>query len=67
MDYDDEDFNPKNLLGHVYTAKNIMRRCIDVVAATRIRTGRLEGRTLDDHLENLLEIERELSARKGSC
>jgi hypothetical protein len=75
IDFDDEDdkavaiehFMDRGSAGldHVNAAKRALRRCINVVADARIDTGTLAGRTLDDHLEQLLEIEGDLSRAEG--
>jgi hypothetical protein len=52
-------------LDHVNAAKRAIRRCINVVTDARIDTGTLAGRTLDEHLEQLLEIEGDLGRAEG--
>jgi hypothetical protein len=50
---------------HINAAKGAIRRCIDVVTDARIDNGTLAGRTLDNHLEQLIEIEGDLARAEG--
>lgn len=52
-------------LDHVLTARDSVRNCIDAVNEARVANSALSGRALDDHCDELLDIERELSCSEG--
>lgn len=65
MDDNPEDFNPTGL-DHVREAKRRLRRCIDRVANARVMRGRLDGRALDDHHQELTNIEAVVVRAEGA-
>lgn len=76
-DYDDfnietleraaEDVTDRNSAGLDQTraTQRAIRRCIAVITDVRRDSGSLTGRTLDDHLAQLLEIKGNLSRTEG--